>query len=204
MTTYCNIGDNPKVYFKFNGESEQIYQSKASPIDVSLENYSIYGENYSENGYTISIYSTNNFGTFSYVVRNYNIVDRGDGYPSDQRYELFIQTCASDSLSSVFLVNPSTLVISPSPACPAKKPDVKKSRLHIKKVGTSTDIFTAEGNYPATFRVACGDCPEGFCRCECDSYPGYCCIDAKLLTGELKGLKNIVQGLNKKGSVSHG
>ncbi|MBD2210188.1 hypothetical protein H6G27_09890 [Nostoc linckia FACHB-104] len=202
--SYCNLRDSPKVYFKFNGQSEQIYQSKESPIDVSMSDYSTYGVNFSSVGYQITVYSTNNFGYFSLTVRNYRIIDRGTAYTSDQRYSLEAQYCNSDEWVSVFLVNPGTLSVNNSITCPTSKPDIRKAKLEIKKAATSTIIFTTEGDYPGTFKVSCGDCPAGTCRCESDSYPGYCCQDCASLAGEVRAIKNTVKTLNSKGRVKHG
>lgn len=202
--SYCNIGDKPKVYFKFNEQQEQIYQSKESPIDVSMEDYSIYGATYKPEGYRINIYSTNNFGYYNLTVRRYEIVDRGAAYSSDDRYELLAQTCNSSEMVGIFLVNPSTLSFNYAITCPTVIPDIKKSRLHVKKAGLTTDIFTTEGDYPGSFKVSCGDCPDGTCRCETDSYPGYCCCDCNSLAGQVRQIKNTVSNLNSKGKVKYG
>ncbi|BAZ02250.1 hypothetical protein NIES37_62620 [Tolypothrix tenuis PCC 7101] len=202
--SYCNIGDSPKVYFKFNGQSKQIYSSKESPIDVSMTDYSTYGANFSSTGYRINVYSTNNFQYVNLTVRNYQIVDNGAGSDPIFRYTLYVQYCNSDVLEAVFAVNPSTLTTHNDASCPTTKPDIRKSKLEIKKAGTSTIIFTTEGDYPGSFEVACADCPAGTCRCESDSYPGYCCQDCASLASQVRQIKNTVQIVNSKGKVKYG
>ena len=60
-------------------------------------------------------------------------------------------------------------------------------------------IFTDKGECPCNFNVACGDdCPDGSIRCDCDSYPGYCCIPCDEVKG---GIANITAMLR---NVTHG
>lgn len=202
--SYCLAGEKPKVYYKFGVNPYSIYQPNIAPIDVSMEDYSVNGANYSETGYTLTVYSTNNFQTFSYVVRNYQVVDKGAAYIFAERYELLVQTCASDSLVSLFNIDPSTIVISGATTCPTIKPDKRKAKLHVKKAGETADIFSIEGDYPGSFKVACEGCPEGTIKCECDSYPGYCCVSCSELKTNIAGITATVKTINQQGSVSYG
>jgi hypothetical protein len=41
-----------------------------------------------------------------------------------------------------------------------------------------TMIYQQNFNNQPQYTVACDDeCPEGYCKCECIHYPGYCCYD---------------------------
>ena len=186
--SYCNIGDKPKVYYKFGTATQQIYESPVSPVDVTIENFSTNTSNYSPVGYQLSGNSTNSGVPFSVVVRDYQIVDLGAG--ATYRYALNVQRCQDSGLINYTNVDPASITINPAITCGASIANTMKSRLHIKKAGQSTDIFTDEGDYPCTFNVACIDCPDGTCRCDCDSYPGYCCLDESLILGLINQLNS--------------
>jgi len=190
MADYCNVGDKPKVYYKFGTSTQQIYESPASPIDVTVENFSTNTSNYSPVGYGLSGNSTNSGVPFSIVVRDYQIIDQGSGSPPDIRYILYVQRCQDSGLISYTNTDPASITINPAITCGASITNTMKSRLHIKKAGESTDIFMVEGDYPCTFKVACIDCPDGFCRCDCDTYPGYCCLDESLILGLINQLNS--------------
>ncbi|MHC5817719.1 MAG: hypothetical protein ACYT04_17920, partial [Nostoc sp.] len=50
-----------------------------------------------------------------------------------------------------------------------------------------TRLFETQGECPVSFTVACGDeCPEGYCKIDCEAYPGYCCLNE----AEIKSLSN--------------
>jgi|GEM_PF-6174673 len=188
--SYCNIGDKPKVYFHFGTSSEQTYESRESPINVTTENFSTHTSNYNPMGYGLSGSSTNSGSGFTLEVRDYQIVDQGSSTPSDTRYILYVQRCQDSGLISYTNVDPTSIVINTAITCGASIAETKKSRLHIKKAGESTDIFTADGDYPCTFKIACIDCPDGTCKIDCETYPGYCCLDESLILGLINQLSS--------------
>ncbi|MEH2278914.1 MAG: hypothetical protein V7K40_30035 [Nostoc sp.] len=185
--SYCNIGDTPKVYVEFNGQNKQTYEPKISPIDVSSEDYYPDGINYSPTGYQISFYSPNNGIRLAVVARNFVIHDRGSIYSS-----IDIQLCGQDDFTINYAnIDPSTLVINTAITCGNSKPRTKKTKIHIKKAGESSDLFTVFGDYPGTFQVACNArCPDGFCECPSLGYPGYCCLDCRAIASELRSITN--------------
>ncbi|MHC5729980.1 MAG: hypothetical protein ACYTXY_38870, partial [Nostoc sp.] len=45
------------------------------------------------------------------------------------------------------------------------------------------NVAVSECNY----QISCGDeCPEGYCKIDCETYPGYCCLNE----AEIKSLSN--------------
>ncbi|MEH1907444.1 hypothetical protein [Nostoc sp.] len=47
-----------------------------------------------------------------------------------------------------------------------------------------------------SFKVSCNDdCPEGFCKCHSDSYPGYCCNDCSSTSASLQNISNQLKRL---------
>lgn len=56
-------------------------------------------------------------------------------------------------------------------------------------------IFDARGLvYSQTFdkqpeyTIQCGDCPEGYCKCDSTDYPGYCCLPCKPTAQKISNL----------------
>lgn len=196
MTRYCSPGDKPKVYFNFKDSPQEIYESQESPIEVSIENYSVSGENYSPTGYQVNFYSPNNGVGLSRTVRAYKIIDLGIGHSADSRYVFAEIGCNGTGFKEITNIDPSSLTINTSVTCPTVLHDTLKSRLHINKQGETTDIFSAEGNYPGNFNVACVDCPSGTCRCDYDNYPGYCCINCQELKQGIGLATNAVRRIN--------
>ncbi|BAY22368.1 hypothetical protein NIES2100_21310 [Calothrix sp. NIES-2100] len=193
--SYCNIGDKPKVYFQFGNGKEEIYQSNESPIDVSIENFSLDTENYSPTGYRIEWYSTNNGVPLALTVRDYQIVDTGSGN-GVYRYVLYAMRCGDAEMFEFGNIDINQFGVNPAIVCSTSKPERLKARLHIRKSGSTTDIFTAVGDRPGKFRVACSDCPPGTCRCECDHYPGYCCLPCNEVKGNIRAITELVKRLN--------
>lgn len=200
MSSYCSPGDKPKVYFNFKNSPQEIYESQESPIEVSLENYSVSGENYSPTGYQVNFYSPNNGVGLSRTVRAYKIIDLGIGHSADSRYVFAEIGCNGTSFKEITNIDPSSLTINTSVTCPTVSHDTLKSRLHVKKQGETVDIFSAEGDYPGNFSVGCADCPPGTCRCKNDNYPGYCCLDYNVIASEIH---SITQSLKTKNNGRH-
>lgn len=191
--SYCQAGDNPKVNFKFKGQSEQTYISKYSPINVETEEYSVNGANYSPTGYRIYAYSRNNSAFFSVTARNHEVIYQGEGFFS---HLLRVQGCNQDRMYDFQYIAPETLQIFNDATCPVSIPDVRKAKLKIKNAVNNVLIFQAEGLAPLNFNVACRDCPPGQCRCESRNYPGYCCVDCKELAKEVNTITQMVKRVN--------
>ncbi|MEH1906649.1 hypothetical protein [Nostoc sp.] len=48
-----------------------------------------------------------------------------------------------------------------------------------------------------SYKVSCGDdCPEGFCKCHSDSYPGYCCLDCLATAASIRSITNELRSKN--------
>ncbi|MEH2243548.1 hypothetical protein [Nostoc sp.] len=196
MTSYCNIGDKPKVYITFNGQQKQIYEPRVSPVEITTEDFTDHTSNYQQIGYQLSCYSTNNERGASIVVRDYEIRDNGAGYDFKYRYELWVRLCDSNTLTQYFNVDPSSISINQSITCANTETAKQKVRVHIKRVDSITDIFTVEGNAPCKIEVACGDCPPGYCRCEMSGYPGYCCLDCHATAEQIRVITNDLRSKN--------
>ena len=191
--SYCNLGEKPKVYVEFNGQNKQTYEPNASPIDVSTEDYYSDSTNYSDTGYKITFFSPNNGTHLSAIARDFRIVDHGGNV-----FSIDIQLCGKDSFTVGYAeIAPSTLAIDTSITCGDSKPRTKKTKIHIKKAGEATDIFTVVGDYPGTFQVACNArCPDGFCECPSPGYPGYCCLDCASTASNIRTITNELRAKN--------
>ena len=192
MTAYCNPGDKPKVYVQFNGQSQQIYEPNVSPIDVSSEDFNVDGTNYSETGYGLTFYSPNNGVGISVIARNYQLRN-----VSEHNSTIDIQLCGQDAMKAGYAdCDPSTLTSDNSLHCPDIKKNTLKTKIHIKKSGETVDIFTVTGDHPGTYKVACGNCPDGYCECPSQGYPGYCCLDCDAVARQLHSITQKLKAKN--------
>lgn len=59
-------------------------------------------------------------------------------------------------------------------------------------------IFKDKGQCPITYEVKCikQHCPEGFCECKTDGYPGYCCNDCKDTASKIHAITEQLRGMN--------
>ncbi|MBH8575457.1 hypothetical protein I8752_21080 [Nostocaceae cyanobacterium CENA369] len=152
--SYCNPSDKPKVLFKFGTGQEQKYESNVSPIDVVTEQAST-------SGFTYTYTDPNLPGTRTATGTSYStsFLD----YCEQGQTAIKIFNGTEQVFYSCFL--PGSLQAVPL----ASK--CKLNVTHNEKV-----IFTIEGDCPIRYKVACGDCPEGYCKCKQNKYPGYCCL----------------------------
>lgn len=69
------------------------------------------------------------------------------------------------------------------------KPDTcgnLKDRVRLEVKYNDLTIFADEGDSPCSFEVICGDCPEGYMRCESSGYPGYCCLPCDSIKSSIR------------------
>ena len=59
-------------------------------------------------------------------------------------------------------------------------------------------IFKDVGKAPITYKVDCirERCPEGYCECKIDNYPGYCCLDCAATAASIRAITNDLKGKN--------
>jgi|SRR6476469_204261 len=60
-------------------------------------------------------------------------------------------------------------------------------------------LYRETGECPITWKYSCDDeCPEGFLKCECDEYPGYCCMPCSPILNRLSTIENKISSLIKQ------
>jgi hypothetical protein len=79
--------------------------------------------------------------------------------------------------------------------CPTNSNSLERCSIQITYNGLT--IFQDQGNCPLTFNVSCGNCPPGTEEHQINVYPGYCCFDCNSIANDIRGLTNIVKGLNR-------
>jgi len=190
--SYCNIGDKPKVYFQFNNEGQQIYQSNVAPIDVSSQTVPLnVSSQYNTNGYQITFNSPQGaYGQIQIVVVDYQLFTyQGVNY-------IYGIPCGETSFPAKTpeygAVITSPVVIDTTVHCP---PSNTKKKCNIQVFNSGSVIFQAQGDCPVTFQVACGNCPGGQMESSSPNYPGYCCLDCGSIEGQLSQLINQIKSL---------
>ena len=70
----------------------------------------------------------------------------------------------------------------------------------IRVFSGSTLIFKDVVKKPASYKLQCirEKCPEGYCECKSDSYPGFCCNNCADTAKQLRDISNSVRGINGK------
>jgi hypothetical protein len=78
------------------------------------------------------------------------------------------------------------------------KVDYKSTENIIRVFSNDVLIFKDIRKALITFEVDCirVRCPEGYCECKQDAYPGYCCNECADTTAKLHGLVQQVRGIN--------
>ncbi|MBW4571600.1 MAG: hypothetical protein KME31_27360 [Tolypothrix carrinoi HA7290-LM1] len=52
-------------------------------------------------------------------------------------------------------------------------------------------------NNPPKYEIVCGNrCPEGYIKCACDAYPGYCCIPCSEIRGGIASATSALRSIN--------
>ncbi|MEH2302865.1 MAG: hypothetical protein V7K88_28785 [Nostoc sp.] len=185
---YCNPGDKVKITYQFKNSQSTTYESNVSPIDVTTGKVNPSGTaNYNSEGYRITFNSPQGaYGQIQITVVDYQLyTDGGNNYI---RAILCGQTSFSKNPDGSFADGAnitSPVVIDNTVHCPVVSTPDDKCEITILSNGQT--LFQAQGDCPVNFTVACGDeCPNGYCKIDCETYPGYCCINE----AEIKSLSN--------------
>ena len=191
---YCRIGEKAEVIYSFKGGKSTTYESSNSPIEVTTgttsQNTSL---NYNPEGYQITFNSPQaQYGTLTLIVVDYQITFLNRGvFDSDTGYYIKVIPCGETSFPPDNNGIPGTkmsnqnVTINSAIKCPVASEN--HQLCNIKILNNGSVIFQAQGDCPVSFTVACGDeCPDGYCKIECETYPGYCCINE----AEIKSLSN--------------
>ena len=201
--SYCDIGDKPKVTYRFNNASPVDVQMNVSPIEVITgEAPNDHTENYNPNGYQITFNSPQaTFGVLSIIVVDYKItyIDAG-AYNSATGYYLQAIPCGETKFQTlpdnVYGVKMSSTNVDINNANHCPIPNENDSKCEIKILSNGVVVFRTEGECPVNFSVACKRCPPGTCECKTDSYPGYCCHDCASTTAKIQAIANQLRSKN--------
>ncbi|MEH2454490.1 hypothetical protein [Nostoc sp.] len=186
MTEYCRIGEKSRVTYNFKGQPSVTYESDISPIEVTTASTSKNNtSNYNSQGYQITFNSPQGaYGTITAVITDYKIeyVDYGVGHPYTGYYISLIR-CGSttfppraNGLPEAKLTD-TNISVDNSVKCPVPAGSTTQV-CNIKISSNGNILFQADGDCPVNFTVGCGDeCPDGYCKIDCKTYPGYCCLN---------------------------
>ena len=225
--TYCNVGVEAVIEYRFSGSAVKRYTTKQTPVEVVTSRISnsieelIPGQDYQVR----TIYTDPNTGqTFIQSVGA-----SGQSLPILKApvSRLEFQVTTDGTTSYLFLLmndanninariqmgrlngysfNPIDLYkiydILPFPT--PEDPDSLPGKCKIEIKHNQKLLFSDVGSCPVKFAVACGEeCPEGYLKCSSTNYPGYCCLQCEPLEKAIASLTTTVRGANK-GAVSHG
>lgn len=190
--SYCQPGDKPIIKYQFSGQNEKVFKSQFAPITIQTGQAkgNIYGEDYNPEGFTI-VYVNG----IRQTVINYRINPANAGL-------IQFWTCGRsdwdnrqpDGTYSVWYNNPGISSIDYSAKCPAPYPS---QNCFIRITHQNIVLHLDRGACPVTFTVNCGNCPDGQEEHKTSIYPGYCCLDCRAIANEIRGITNIVRGVNR-------
>lgn len=193
--SYCKLGEKARVTYNFKNQPSVTYETDTSPIEVTTASASKNNtSNYNPEGYQITFNSPQGaYGTITATVIDYKIayVDMGAYHPYTGYYINIIR-CGSTTFPPDTQGLPGTKMtnldmnIDTTVKCPVSA-EPSSQVCNIKISNNGTVLFQADGDCPVSFTVACGDeCPEGYCKIDCETYPGYCCLNE----AKIKSLSN--------------
>lgn len=210
--TYCQAGQKPIIKYKFGQSAERIFNSRYSPIDVSVKSVPLGGtDNSNPDGYGLGFIPGNGNGSYYwFTVTDHQIFEIPRSVPDPYGWtprialkecgqadftRISSASCAglnlyTNCLQTRFLS--SELTIDTNRKCPTS--DKQRCSLEVSYKGLI--IFQAQGDCPCTFSVQCGDCAEDEIKCEKPGYPGYCCIKCSEIVGEIKSITSAVRAAN--------
>lgn len=182
---YCEINNKPTLFYKFGNAAEKSIRLGNSPIDILTgQTVPSATSNYNPEGFGIRY--ANYFRWVETTVRDYKIRQNPPGffYP----YHLEYLPCHTNIWSSEQYY-PGSLTIQPERKCQTTAPN-SKCFIEVKNL-ESISIFKAEGDCPLSYRVQCGNCPEGSFECKCG-----CCLSCGSIRSEIAAMSSILRRIN--------
>jgi hypothetical protein len=185
----CKVGQKPKILYQFKDGVQRVFQSDLSPIEVIAKAAPVKATaNYNRRGYTIQFYSTNNYQTLRLAVVDHYIVEYPGETDPKWKYGIYWLGCNYPIYEGVN-VNPNTLIIDNSKGCPS--PQKEKSSIIVSAGGRT--IFQDQGDAPLSYKIQCGNCPDGQSEMKINKHPGYCCIDCQSVAQEIAALRYAIK-----------
>lgn len=209
--TICEVGDKPKITYKFGTGSEKVYKSEYSPIEVVTQSLPAEANStYDRLGYGLSISAVNGSGSVFAVAHEVIRLPPvpGTAFPSGGTFLRYMR-CGKTTWERAipctdpiniamncelldYNLNPGNFTILPNLKCATPNPE--KCSIIIKY--NEQVIFKDQGVCPITYSYECGNCPDGYEEIKTSTYPGYCCYDCASVKQELITIKNMVKRLN--------
>lgn len=193
MSNYCQGYTKATVNITFPEKEKIILKSTPILVDVVLTNQGIYQDYIHNMNQKID-------KTFDRAITNVILKDSNNKYifsgeypPSDPRVN---RTCPLPSIQG------NKIYLDFDPGAYA---DNSGSCVYTIFFGgwtlTATNAIGQQikrnYNQKPIFNVACGDnCPDGYLRCDCNEYPGYCCIPCSEIKGEIANAKALLRNIN--------
>lgn len=203
----CQVGDKPTVKYKFAGQSEKRYKSQFAPIEIIQKTVPIPASgNYNPQGFGLRVWPVNIGEYVTGIVLDYEIFH-------NPNYPFF------DTVSSIPCGEKDYHVLSPADCkyygreyvkcrldCydidPTKEVSIDRTvhcpvfmeeKCSIQVLYNNLVIFQDQGNCPLEVEIICGDCEQGYIRCETHKYPGYCCLPCKSTAAKINNLANRIR-----------
>ncbi|MEH2189386.1 MAG: hypothetical protein V7K64_24970 [Nostoc sp.] len=195
MSSYCSTEDTAALLTYIDGENitKQVNFKNVCPIDVTVsdidkESFFFDGGrplNHFAPGEIVSVTCT---GTFRQIGNN----------PSTElpcTYILSTAVITGNRLQSEF-----DSTYSDNTGDMTFKVDYKSTENIIRVTHDGELIFKDVAVAPITFKVDCirVRCPEGYCECKTDTYPGYCCSDCADTASQIHSMTTQLRSINGK------
>ena len=209
MTTHCNVGDEPIIKYRFQGDiKDRTFKSRYAPVEVITKDVPLESEgNYNGQGFGIGFVPLNGNGTFFWFnILDFKIFQTPRSLPDPYGWvpRIALRYCGQSAFTKVPNCNSDplypyfncldTLLFSGSYQLDANRkcPTPKSGRCSIQVLYKGLIIHQDQGNCPVTYNVQCGRCPDGQHECESKIYPYYCCNDCADTAKKIKAIASKV------------
>lgn len=193
MAIFCTKGQKPKLYYRFIGDnSNSVISFDYSPIDVEISNTGSLGSNKCGNILgTWSMITSDDYTASSPLSYTGTNLESPIASGRSISCECSARNIYSDGSSYAGNIRIGAVKFTPNTG--------NSWTIQVRDASSGNLIFTNTKNSesPPTYKVNCDDgCPDGYCKCHSDSYPGYCCNDCGATAARINNLVQKVKALS--------
>lgn len=201
---YCEEGNTAVITVSFNGQKETL-EAPDTPICVKKESIdSNTGKKcYRFQAFLKGVVTFEHFacGVNAYYQSDSSLINNGawlvvDGVIQNGTYYYYWSGNhggVNYSRTLEIVTDSNTRTGSSSGDCSNCNSDSVKVTIKDKN---GNQLYQKTGKDPCNVLVSCNGCPSGQIKCDCDAYPGFCCISCSEIKGGIASATAMLRGIN--------